>query len=408
MLQYFPTPYPDELWYSVLCRYHIRTGNPTSAVTFRELFDGKDHAALGSFLSNGLVYDIAKQLPEGTLSIEDIALNHTLFKYIFRFQSLESKKNILDMTKHGKIDFPIKISKPYESMELKSCPLCMQEDLERYGETYWHLSHQIPYVSVCKKHQCRLNTRQREYKNELNNNFVLLDINDMDKVDYDVSETELDFSKMLTGYLELPLEAGPTDGYSNLYEGLLNAGYGIVRKDMYYSIDYKRLSRDLCDKYGEEFIAHHFGNTILGAALMGQIRRWLKKSPEQYAVLAMFIGQKSETTFSHTRIENQTNKQFTELSKAKIIRSKKFVAEQLGVKEMHLDIISHNLGIKPFWEQRSKTDDPKNYKLALNITKGEWDYINECMDQYGFASASGFIRYCVDEMKNREVIEKNE
>ena len=225
MLQYFPTPYPDELWYSVLCRYHIRTGNTTSAATFRELFGGKDHAALGSFLPNNLIFDIAGQLPDGTLDIEDIALNHTLFKYIFRFQPLENKNNILEMTKHGKINFPVKISKPYESMELKSCPLCMQEDFKKHGETYWHLSHQIPYVSVCQKHKCYLITRQREYKNELNNNFILPEYKDTDSADYQVSETELEFTKMLTRYLKMPLEAGPTDGYNNLYEGLLNAGY---------------------------------------------------------------------------------------------------------------------------------------------------------------------------------------
>lgn len=39
MLHYFPTPYPDELWYSVLCRYHVRSGNRESATTFRELFE---------------------------------------------------------------------------------------------------------------------------------------------------------------------------------------------------------------------------------------------------------------------------------------------------------------------------------------------------------------------------------
>lgn len=401
MLQYFPTPYPDELWYSVLCRYHIRSGNPNSAVTFRELF-GKDHAALGSFLPNGLIFDIASQLPEGTLDIEDIALNHTLFKYVFRFQSLENKNSILEMTKHKKIDFPVKISKPYESMELKSCPLCMQEDLKQYGETYWHLKHQIPYVTTCQKHKCRLVIRQREYKNELNNNFILPDINDMNSVDYDVSETELEFSKMLIGYLEVPLEAGPTEGYSNLYEGLLNAGYGLVRKDMYYSIDYKRLSKDLCDKYGEEFIAHHFRNPLLGAALCGQIRRWLKKYPEQYAILAMFIGQEPETTFSHTRIENLVNQQFLELSNSNIVRCKKAVAQRLGVKENHLDIISHNLGIKPFWEQRPKTNRPKRYGVCVNFTKEEYDYINECVAQYGFSSGSAFLRHCVDEMRSKE------
>ena len=31
MIPFFPTPYPDELWYSVICRYHIRSGNPCNA-----------------------------------------------------------------------------------------------------------------------------------------------------------------------------------------------------------------------------------------------------------------------------------------------------------------------------------------------------------------------------------------
>ena len=63
MLQYFPTPYPDELWYSVLCRYHVRSGNAGSATTFRELFGDRDHAALSTFLPNGVIAKIAGQLP---------------------------------------------------------------------------------------------------------------------------------------------------------------------------------------------------------------------------------------------------------------------------------------------------------------------------------------------------------
>lgn len=404
MLHYFPTPYPDELWYSVLCRYHLRTGNATSAATFRELFEGRDHAPLGSFLPNDSIYSIAKQLPEGTLDIEDIALNHTLFKYIFRFQPLEQKNHILSMTKHGKIDFPVKIATPYESMELKSCPVCMQEDMKRYGEAYWHLSHQIPYVSVCHEHRCRLITRKREYKNALNNNFILPECCDTDSVNHDVSEVELAFTKMLTRYLELPLEAGPTEGYSNLYEGLLNAGYGIIRRDKYYSLDLKRISKDLCDKFGEGFITQHFGSVSLGAALFGQIRHWLKKYPERYAILAMFINQEPEITFSQTRIENNTNRKFLEMSKTNILYSKKYVAGKLGVKDSHLDIIAHNLGVKPFWEHKPKTDNPKSYKMALGLTKSEWEYINARVDQYGFSSGSAFVRYCVNEMRERESI----
>lgn len=49
MLQYFPTPYPDELWYSVLGRYHVRSGNPNSATTLRELFGEESVGGMGNY-----------------------------------------------------------------------------------------------------------------------------------------------------------------------------------------------------------------------------------------------------------------------------------------------------------------------------------------------------------------------
>ena len=49
MLQYFPTPYPDELWYSILGRYHVRSGNQNSATTLRELFGAESVGGMGNF-----------------------------------------------------------------------------------------------------------------------------------------------------------------------------------------------------------------------------------------------------------------------------------------------------------------------------------------------------------------------
>ena len=37
-LPFFPTPYPDELFYSVLCRYKLRSGNPASRTVIEELY----------------------------------------------------------------------------------------------------------------------------------------------------------------------------------------------------------------------------------------------------------------------------------------------------------------------------------------------------------------------------------
>lgn len=36
------------------------------------------------------------------------------------------------------------------------CPCCVKEDTEIHGVAYWHLSHQIPAVRVCPRHQCEI------------------------------------------------------------------------------------------------------------------------------------------------------------------------------------------------------------------------------------------------------------
>ena len=83
MLQYFPTPYPDELWYSILGRYHVRSGNPNSATTFRELFGEESVGGMGNFLPNCGIRRVAEKLPEGVLDERDIALHHTLFEVLY-------------------------------------------------------------------------------------------------------------------------------------------------------------------------------------------------------------------------------------------------------------------------------------------------------------------------------------
>jgi len=401
MLSFFPTPYPDELWYSVLCRYHVRSGNPTSAATFRELFGDRDNAALASFLPNDMIYKIAKQLPDRLIDVEDIALNHTLFKYLFRFQPLETKHKLLVMAKKGKIDFPVHLPKAYKSRELKICPMCMREDIRQYGEPYWHLSHQIPHMLVCRKHGCRLNSRKLK-GNKVNNNFILPDNRDMDMVDTSVPQMEIKLAEMLACYLELPLETGPTEGYSNLYEGLLNAGYGIARKDNYYSVDYKNVDRDMKAMFGQECIAQYFGCEDLRAAIFGGIRYWKYKMPERYAILAVFLGQRPETTFGKTRIENETSKRFLELSQSNVVRSKKWVAEKLGITELQLGILSHNLGVEPFWRQKPDADNPKERKIYLGMTKSEWEYVETCTRKYQFSCVSEFIRFCIEQTKTGE------
>lgn len=45
MISFFPTPYPDELWYSVICRYHVHSGNSCAKHTMRQLYGDGTYTA---------------------------------------------------------------------------------------------------------------------------------------------------------------------------------------------------------------------------------------------------------------------------------------------------------------------------------------------------------------------------
>ena len=94
MLTCFPTPYPGEWWYSVLCRYHTRSGNTKQQTTIRELFHGSISAAIGAVYPNNTICRIAAQLPSWIFDTESIILQNTLFPYFTRCCPLEQKPHL--------------------------------------------------------------------------------------------------------------------------------------------------------------------------------------------------------------------------------------------------------------------------------------------------------------------------
>ena len=52
MLSFFPSPYPDELWYSVLARYHTHSGALSWQATMAALFGDARDTDVGSFFPN--------------------------------------------------------------------------------------------------------------------------------------------------------------------------------------------------------------------------------------------------------------------------------------------------------------------------------------------------------------------
>ena len=138
MISFFPAPYPDELWYSVICRFHVRSGNYCAKHTMQQLYG--DTYRTPSLMLCGGINTLLPQLSQGYLHTKDIVMQHTLYPYYARFFSTQRKRSTYAYTVNGN---PAAVHRMGISQAngthcsvMRYCPVCYQEDLQLYGEPY--------------------------------------------------------------------------------------------------------------------------------------------------------------------------------------------------------------------------------------------------------------------------------
>jgi len=158
MIGYFPKPYNDELYYSILARYHSHVGSNVKSSTLNELI-GK--AQLSDFELpvgvNKLISEVQQFSKEYCLNY--FIYNHTLIPLLRAFKSEEWFKRLKNnqFNNSNKVSLFGKLSGDVKPKEyLYYCPQCLKEQFDKYGEGYWKRVHQIPGIFVCNKHSISL------------------------------------------------------------------------------------------------------------------------------------------------------------------------------------------------------------------------------------------------------------
>lgn len=151
---YFPHPYPEELFYSILARY--LSHQDLSVSDFRRCFSNINDIAFHTLLAGKL--DKFIELSKHHLKVDNILQNHTIFPLISSFLSEKKKRKVISIIKGNKgtmlFKFPDIISSLNDTLHY--CPLCYLEDTNQYGEPYWHRLHQVNTVIICPYHFCYL------------------------------------------------------------------------------------------------------------------------------------------------------------------------------------------------------------------------------------------------------------
>ena len=276
MLTYFPTPYPGELFYSVLCRYYMSSGIREHNIVKRQLFGSKSGIKMATLYPNAAIHAVLSQLPKGVYDGRDMILHHTPFPYYTRMYSVNEREALLDDLLQGRGKTPTHLWKtfPRGDYALRYCPLCVQEDAQIYGEAYYHVEHQIPLSGVCVRHKCRL--KQIVVANSrltLNNCFFPLGAMETDKKpDMDISPAELRVSELVREYWMLPASVSPP-ACNNLYQALLNSGYMEIARQTGIVVDKSKLYAALCNYHGTTAVEKVFGSNIT-TSMMNRLKVW--------------------------------------------------------------------------------------------------------------------------------------
>ena len=176
MLGLFPKLYPDELIYSVLARYYVRSGYSNYVFAAEDLFQNRYVRPSFEYASplNDEVITYLREID----NIQNVLLRHTMFPYHCRFLPMERKNKAMqalinmDSNYRNYILFPKR--KPTPSM--RYCPMCAADDRTTKGETYWHCLHQIQEMLVCPIHHCYLINTEYKLSGKLPPNLISAEI----------------------------------------------------------------------------------------------------------------------------------------------------------------------------------------------------------------------------------------
>lgn len=191
MLTFFTDPYEYELIYGTIGRYHYYIGNIDYKDTLREIF-GSDSVIPSKGLCSYL--DMLSSNLGGKYTSDYIINNHTIFPFYAPFMAETRREELIcDMKyKDGK-GLYTKIGMMAGSVCKKDgiyyCPLCAEDEIKNYGESYIHRENQLQGVFLCPTHGGKLKKYKKNRTNTSRLEFIRLNEGLLDfNVEYEENE----------------------------------------------------------------------------------------------------------------------------------------------------------------------------------------------------------------------------
>lgn len=405
-----PALYPDELWCSALARYHLRSGNPTMKATLLEIgaaADEKEAMQTNTPYASKIMMRYFETRSDEAGFLNALYQN-TLEPFSMRYIPAEKKRLILRSTWDG---CEIKRKRMYRSRELPNkysrftlyCPECVKEDIERFGEPYWHRQHQILTAPVCLKHRCRLVPIAQPSRS-----VRIMPPSEAPEsaVDRSVTESELEYAKYVKAALDNPFDIHEEPHRGLIVCRLIEGQYITIgaKGDMTFTTKMcSRLLDGMKEKFGHEFVEvfFHYANGFICQRFRKMFLAPNCYATESYLLIAAFLGVPCgrifESADKNTLFGGAAAK-LEEMSKDKYVWRKDEVMQRLGVTAKELSIITKATGIRPCWSAPYRTEKlakKELLSLRVELTGPEKERIQRHIEELGIYSVSEYVRYCI-------------
>lgn len=252
---YFPKPYKNELYYSILARYHFYSGDIHPSYTLKEL-TGRARR-INFEVPIGIDNLVTKaKIFSSTYSQDYFINNHTIIPVVRPFRKIEWIQKLIGSNFEGLRHnlFGNKADDIKSKEHLYYCPECLKEQFDKYGEGYWNRVHQVPGIFVCTSHRVALIKYSANIHNIHGIEFVLPRIDDIKKEQKkyksDVLSSLLNLAEDVDYLLEKNFDAFPEEYFYEKYVTLLEIkglAYPMLQRE-------SRLKSLMASYYPHEFL----------------------------------------------------------------------------------------------------------------------------------------------------------
>ncbi len=155
---FFPTPYPGESYYSVLCRYHLRSGNSSAVHTQVQLFGHGINLFQTLLIPVCLHLLSSRVLADNYIDPRLFALQNTALPLSFLNKQYVEKlpNDLLYEYRSSNLRCFCHDLIQTSSRKLRFCRSCAREQQILYGEAYWQILPQLDGVEFCPIHKERI------------------------------------------------------------------------------------------------------------------------------------------------------------------------------------------------------------------------------------------------------------